>query len=272
MDTLNVVNDQGHYGYADDSGAVGPAGLYERDVTNAIAQKVNTKLKRHKDVTTWLTRQPGVNYNIHSMYQDLDQRCAFAQDHYDNLLPREKNILVSYHVNSSDKQSAAYISTYILGTGGPAERLAGFVQAEMVAAVDFEKFGFEDAGVKVANFQMLRVPDAVCILVEMGFISNPGEEAALRTEAYQEKFAEAIYRGICKYAGITPLDAEGVKIVDKWEVQAMQDGVTAGIIEAGKHQPGEPANKAFVVKVCLNTAALVTETIKKMLTAQVAGK
>lgn len=265
---LNVVNDAGHFGYAADSGAVGAKGTYERNVTFSVATKVNNKLRRHKDITSWMTRQIGVNYNIHSMYQDLDQRCAYAQDHYDNHLPRAKNILVSYHVNCSDSSGAAYISSYIHGTGGPAERLAGLLQSEMCAAVDFERFGLEDAGIKVANFQMLRVPDAVCVLVEMGFISNPGEEALLATEEYQERFAEAIYRGICCYAGITPLNAEGVKVVEKWAIEAMSDGVKAGIIAGGVHQPDEPATKAFVVKVCLNTAALVTETIKAMLTVK----
>ena len=37
------------------------------------------------------------------------------------------------------------------------------------------------------------------VLVEVGFISNPDEEKLLSSPAYQERLAEALYRGILRY-------------------------------------------------------------------------
>jgi len=39
------------------------------------------------------------------------------------------------------------------------------------------------------------------VLTEIGFLSNPREEALLRKPEYRQKIAEALYRGISQYAG-----------------------------------------------------------------------
>ena len=43
---------------------------------------------------------------------------------------------------------------------------------------------------------MLKSPDVPSLLIETGFISNPGEAERLATPAYQDKMARAIRRGI----------------------------------------------------------------------------
>ena len=50
--------------------------------------------------------------------------------------------------------------------------------------------------VEQAGFAVLKSPDIPSILVETGFISNPGEARQLATSSYQDKMARAIQRGI----------------------------------------------------------------------------
>ena len=38
------------------------------------------------------------------------------------------------------------------------------------------------------------------VLVEVGFLSNPREEALLRKTEYRQRLAEALFRGISRYA------------------------------------------------------------------------
>jgi N-acetylmuramoyl-L-alanine amidase len=38
------------------------------------------------------------------------------------------------------------------------------------------------------------------ILAEIGFLSNPKEEALLKKPDYRQKLAEALYRGVSRYA------------------------------------------------------------------------
>ena len=51
---------------------------------------------------------------------------------------------------------------------------------------------------------MLKAPDIPSVLVETAFISNPEEEAKLRSDAYQEQLADALMRGIERYFARNP--------------------------------------------------------------------
>ncbi|MEH6570460.1 MAG: LysM peptidoglycan-binding domain-containing protein, partial [Halioglobus sp.] len=50
--------------------------------------------------------------------------------------------------------------------------------------------------VEQAGFAVLKSPDIPSILVETGFISNPGEARKLSTRSYQKQMARAIHSGI----------------------------------------------------------------------------
>ncbi len=55
-----------------------------------------------------------------------------------------------------------------------------------------------------AGFAVLKAPDIPSILIETAFISNPEEERRLNDDAYQEKMADAILRGIKGYLAKNP--------------------------------------------------------------------
>lgn len=60
------------------------------------------------------------------------------------------------------------------------------------------------AAVEQAGFAVLKAPDIPSILVETAFISNPGEEAKLRSRSYQATLAEAIATGVRRYFARNP--------------------------------------------------------------------
>lgn len=53
--------------------------------------------------------------------------------------------------------------------------------------------------VEQAGFAVLKSPDVPSILVETGFISNPGEAKKLSTSKYRKQMANSVFRGIKKY-------------------------------------------------------------------------
>ena len=55
-----------------------------------------------------------------------------------------------------------------------------------------------------ASFAVLKAPDIPSVLVETAFISNPEEEAKLRSNDYQEQLADALIRGIERYFSRNP--------------------------------------------------------------------
>ena len=58
--------------------------------------------------------------------------------------------------------------------------------------------------VEQAAFAVLKSPDIPSILVETGFISNPGEARKLAREDHQERLAQAIFKGVARYMRSNP--------------------------------------------------------------------
>jgi N-acetylmuramoyl-L-alanine amidase len=58
----------------------------------------------------------------------------------------------------------------------------------------------KNRGVKKAPFVVLIGANMPSVLAEIGFVSNMREEALLKKPDYRQKLAEALYRGVSKYA------------------------------------------------------------------------
>lgn len=187
-----IVIDPGHGkiqpGGWSDPGAVGPAGLQERDVNTDIAWKLYEILQR-EGATVIMTRT-GSTTNL-----DLAGRAQIAND-------ANADIFVSIHCNASTNPAIAGTSTYyyapwdsILGAQRASrQRLATLVQQELVA-----QLGRRDIGILEANFAVLRETRIPSILVETAFISNREEEQLLATEEFRAKAAQGIAKGIMRY-------------------------------------------------------------------------
>jgi N-acetylmuramoyl-L-alanine amidase len=68
------------------------------------------------------------------------------------------------------------------------------VQAELNQALELR-----DRGVKQAPFRVLMGAAMPAVLVELGFISNPEEEAKLQNPAYRADLIDALVRAIGRY-------------------------------------------------------------------------
>ena len=73
-------------------------------------------------------------------------------------------------------------------------RLAGLVQDEVLAAL-----GLVDRGVKQRPFHVVRFTYAPAALVELGFMTNPAEEALLASAGGQAAAARALLRAVERF-------------------------------------------------------------------------
>lgn len=108
------------------------------------------------------------------------------------------DIFVSIHCNSAEADEACGTETFAYDLdGGDGEKLATCIQDQIVDALNMV-----DRGVK-ANPQLfvLRYTAMPAVLVELGFISNEGDEALLTDR--QDDFARAIARGVTDYEQMT---------------------------------------------------------------------
>lgn len=213
----SVVLDPGHGG--NDSGAVGPMGVKEKDVTLAIAKKTLGELtKDGLDVT--LTRDD-------DRFVTLEERTARANQ-------SAADLFVSIHCNAAESRARHGVETYVLDTtkddiaarvaarenatseGANAElgsiladmrladqathsnRLAELLQKSAMSSLHSYD-AVTDGGVHYAGFYVLVGARMPAVLFETSYVSNATEETRLASEDYQSRLAEAIANAIKAY-------------------------------------------------------------------------
>lgn len=106
----------------------------------------------------------------------------------------DADIFVSIHCNSAEAEEACGTETFAYDLdGGEGEKLATCIQDQIVDALNTV-----DRSVKAnPKLFVLRYTAMPAVLVELGFISNAGDEELLATR--QDDFARAIARGVTDY-------------------------------------------------------------------------
>ncbi|OQB91424.1 MAG: N-acetylmuramoyl-L-alanine amidase AmiC precursor [Candidatus Cloacimonetes bacterium ADurb.Bin117] len=219
---VRIVLDPGHGGK--DPGAVGKNGTREKDINLNVGLMLKSMLEKELGVEVLMTRSD-------DRFIPLSGRTKFAMD-------KKADLFVSLHTNASKNRSAKGLETYYLSTSSTSDsravealendvvelyegagakkkydaldfilsdlsqttyqeysnELATLVQRNMVSGVQGQ-----DRGVKQASFYVLRGAFMPAILIEMGFISNLNEEAALANKQYQERMSRTIFEGIKRF-------------------------------------------------------------------------
>ncbi len=228
-----VAIDAGHGGQ--DTGAIGPGRIFEKNVTLAIARDIKALMEQMPGLHPVLTRNG--DYFI-----PLAERREIARQHY------HADIFISIHADASPSPDAVGASVFALSLKGAntatsrfaralaerensADAVGGIhvsehdgvlanVLADMVVEGSLEHSlwlgqnilhrisGFSPLHshhVEQAGFAVLKEPGMVSLLVENGFITNPDEEHNLVEPQYQEKLAHAIVEGVDAYCRHYPL-------------------------------------------------------------------
>jgi len=215
---MRIVVDAGHGGW--DLGTVGRKGLLEKDLVLEIAQRLGKLLESRLGAEVILTRKD-------DNYIPLDERAGIANQ-------SQADLFVSVHANYSDLPSARGVETYYtnffsspsakdvearedgtvaktttLAALSPVDlhdrieqsrRLAASVQRSLYGTLSVQNPGLRDRGVKEASYVVLTETAMPGILAEVSFVSSPADEQKLRSDGYREQIAEALYKGIARYA------------------------------------------------------------------------
>ncbi len=170
-----VVIDAGHGGT--DPGTRGVNGVAEKTVNLAVALRI-ARLLRERNVHVIVTRADDT-------FIELDERCAISNR-------RGAALFVSIHSDFAPNNRQAQGCTAYIAPAPSAEsiHLAETILGSMVSA------GISSRGVRNANFRVVVRTTAPSVLVELGFLSNHAEAAALVRSDYQQRLAEAIAAGV----------------------------------------------------------------------------
>ena len=231
---MRIVVDAGHGGW--DLGTVGRRGLLEKDLVLEIAERLGRLLQSRLGSDVIYTRRD-------DNYIPLDERAEIANQ-------SQADLFVSVHANYSDLPSARGVETYytnffsapgskeagakdadVHATPNPlgniaasalspadlherieqSRRLAASVQRSLYGTLSAQNPGLRDRGVKEAGFVVLTESAMPGILAEVSFVSSPTDEQKLRSDGYREQIAEALYKGIARYAA----GSHNVKVASK---------------------------------------------------------
>ena len=163
-----VVIDAGHGGH--DRGGIPGVKVAEKDVALDTAKRVEAALKS-AGFRTIMTRSTDV-------FVSLSGRVAIA-----NAYPGA--LFLSIHYNAGAREGAEGIETFFGGEASAA--LAARIHRSLITQT-----GTFDRGVRKATYYVLRKSRTPAVLVECGFLTNPGDAARSESGKYQSLIAEAI--------------------------------------------------------------------------------
>ncbi|WP_336776711.1 N-acetylmuramoyl-L-alanine amidase CwlD [Paenibacillus sp. MMO-58] len=191
-----IAIDAGHGGV--DGGAVSKEGVVEKDLNLAIALYLRDYLQQAGAIVL-LTRAG--DYDLAG--QDTK---GYAKRKTEDLLKRVANIkeskpslVVSIHMNSIPSAKWSGAQTFFNPANHPDNQvLATFIQNEIRRNLEnTSRVAIKDKN----NVYLLKALDDIpTALVEVGFLSNPGEAARLADSNYQRQVAASIYQGILRYS------------------------------------------------------------------------
>lgn len=220
---VTITLDPGHGG--EDPGAIGKGGSYEKNVTLEVARRLKARIDAEPNMRAVLTRDA-------DFFVPLQMRVQKARR-------VQSDLFLSIHADAWIKPDARGSSVFVLSEKGASSTQARLLaqkenQADLIGGVnlgskdlflartlldlsqtatinDSLKLGkyllgelgtintLHKNNVEQAGFAVLKAPDIPSALIETAFISNPEEERRLNDDAYQEKLADAIVRGIRQY-------------------------------------------------------------------------
>lgn len=225
---ITITLDPGHGG--EDPGAIGARGTYEKNVTLQVARRLKARIDAEPNMRAMLTRDA-------DFFVPLGQRVEKARR-------VQADLFVSIHADAFIKPQARGSSVFILSDRGATSTAARWLAnkenaADLIGGVNIgvkdshlaktlldlsqtatlndsmkaAKVVLEEIGgvnqlhkgeVEEASFAVLKAPDIPSMLVETAFISNPEEERRLNDDAYQDRLADAMLRGIKRYFAKNP--------------------------------------------------------------------
>lgn len=175
-----IVIDPGHGGH--DPGASSYSKKYkEKDLVLSVGLKLERELKA-RGYNVIMTRRTDV-------YPTLVERADIANR-------ANADGFISIHFNAATPAATGLETFYTPQVNSSAKNyndrgFATSIQKEMVSTL-----GGRDRGVKEANYTVISRTKTYAALVELGFITNPSDEARLASDNYHELCAKAMANGV----------------------------------------------------------------------------
>ncbi|WP_444997332.1 N-acetylmuramoyl-L-alanine amidase [Aliikangiella sp. IMCC44359] len=247
-----IAIDAGHGG--EDPGAIGRKKTREKNITLAVAKRLEKLINAEKGLKAFLTRTS-------DYYVGLEKRTQLARQN-------KADLFISLHADGFKDPKVRGASVWVLSSKGANSEMGKWLEKRekssdllggveslsnkdpLVAQVLLDLSMHYSVGASInaaervrkelskkmskmhgkslrkAAFIVLRMPDIPAMLVEMAFISNPQEEKRLKTKKQQMKIAKSILTGVKSYFKSHPPDGSFYASLAKSQVYKVKNGDT----------------------------------------------
>lgn len=213
-----IVIDPGHGG--EDAGVRGPTGVLEKDVTLAVARRLKAAIETRYGIRVLETRDD-------DRLIGLDDRASYANNN-------KADLFISLHANASPNSGVKGAEVFYLGldkyadqarrqaqlegavlpvVGGGSRQIdlvlwdlaqAKYVDQSAVLAGIMDgqlrnKINVRPLGVQQGPMRVLVGVNMSAVLVEIGYLTNPNEEQALASGAYQTSLVQGLADAIAPF-------------------------------------------------------------------------
>jgi N-acetylmuramoyl-L-alanine amidase len=227
---FTVVIDPGHGGQ--DPGAIGPCGVKEKDITLAIALRLNSLLKGSSGIIPVLTRGKDVfvkladrtkiaNRKEADLFVSIhcnsiggskalkDTTCGYkvfinspAEIEDDRLVAMKENSAIQFEQAGKTGDTAKSLELILLSMlhnefMKESQNFAGCIVDKMSRTIS--ETSKQHTGLGQAGFYVLTGAHMPSVLVEIGYVSHPHECNRLQSRDFQDKVAKAIWQGVLAF-------------------------------------------------------------------------
>ena len=221
---FTIILDPGHGGI--DGGALGASGAFEKQVTLAFAEELKAKLDEEGLFDVVLTRAD-------DRFIRLDDRVTFARGH-------KADLFISIHADTIRYERVRGATVYTVSDEASDAEAAELADrenlADQVAGIDIKEENPDVLDILVelvrrethafsitfarglvdklsnvtgmiknphrhAGFRVLRAPDIPSVLLELGYLSNPKDEAQLLDPVWRARTADTVAKAVVQFAG-----------------------------------------------------------------------
>lgn len=222
-----IAIDAGHGG--EDPGSIGPSGFYEKNITLPIAKQLQQLINNQPGMKAMMVRTR--DYYLHvnkrteiARGQQADLLVSIHADAFTSPQPRGASVWVLSLRRATtevgrmleqterhsellggvaeiikDSANERYLAQTVLDLSMNHSMVTAYQVANEVLGELGKVAHLHKSEPQAASLGVLKAPDIPSILVEVGFISNPGEEKLLKSASHQSKLAQSLFTALKRH-------------------------------------------------------------------------
>ncbi len=186
-----IYIDAGHGG---PDGGAGDADTLEKDIALNVTKKLEVYLEGQGAIVK-LIRENDRDLAPKDTKGYRNRKTIDLHNRLEIINNSDADLFLSVHLNSIPSAQWRGAQTFFSAVRKENEPLAKSIQSELVRNLQNTKREAKS----IDSVYLLKKANKIGALVEIGFLSNPEEEALLQKSDYQKKVAFSIYEGVTKF-------------------------------------------------------------------------